>query len=100
MKNVEIIELKKAQQDELIGTEVYGKLAELVKDKHNTQVLKRIAEDEKQHAHIFKKYTKTSLKVNKLKVFFYVLISRIFGLTFGIKLLERGEEATQKKYNI
>lgn len=98
MKNVEIIELKKAQQDELIGTEVYGKLAELVKDKHNTQVLKRIAEDEKQHAHIFKKYTKTSLKVNKLKVFFYVLISRIFGLTFGIKLLERGEEATQKKY--
>lgn len=98
MKNVEIIELKKAQQDELIGTEVYGKLAELVKDKHNTQVLKRIAEDEKQHAHIFKKYTKTSLKVNKLKVFFYVLISRIFGLTFGIKLLERGEEAAQKKY--
>jgi len=94
----EIIGLKKAQQDELVGTEVYGRLAKLVKDPHNAKVLKQIAEDEKHHTNIFKKYTGAVLKVNKLRVLFYVLISRIFGLTFGVKLQERGEEAAQKKY--
>jgi len=94
----EIIELKKAQQDELIGTEVYGRLSKLVKNAYNAKILKQIAEDEKHHANIFKKYTGEDIKVNKFKVLFYVIISRIFGLTFGVKLQERGEEAAQKKY--
>jgi len=98
LSKAEIIELKKAQQDELVGAEVYGRLAKLVKDPHNAKVLKQIAEDEKHHANIFKKYTGAVLKVSKLRVLFYVLISRIFGLTFGVKLQERGEEAAQKKY--
>jgi len=98
LNETEIIELKKAQQDELIGTEVYDRLSKLVKNPHNAKILKQIAEDEKHHANIFKKYTGEDIKVNKLRVLFYVLISRIFGLTFGIKLQERGEEAAQKKY--
>jgi len=98
LNEAEIIELKKAQQDELIGTEVYGRLSKLVKNPHNAKVLKQIAEDEKHHANIFKKYTGADIKVNKLRVLFYVFISRIFGLTFGVKLQERGEEAAQKKY--
>jgi len=98
LNEAEIIELKKAQQDELIGTEVYDRLSKLVKNPHNAKVLKQIAEDEKHHANIFKKYTGADIKVNKLRVLFYVFISRIFGLTFGVKLQERGEEAAQKKY--
>jgi len=98
LNETEIIELKKAQQDELIGTEVYDRLSKLVKNPHNAKVLKQIAEDEKYHANIFKKYTGADIKVNKLRVLFYVFISRIFGLTFGVKLQERGEEAAQKKY--
>lgn len=98
LKKGEIAELKKAQQDEMVGTEVYGKLAKLVKDPHNAKILKKIAEDEKYHAHIFKKYTAADMKANKLRVLFYVLVSRIFGLTFGVKLQEKGEEAAQKKY--
>jgi len=98
LSKAEIIELKKAQQNELIGTEVYGKLAKLVKDPHNAKILKQIAEDEKQHANIFKNYTGIVLKVSKLRVLFYVLVSRIFGLTFGVKLQERGKKAAQKKY--
>ncbi len=31
-------------------------------------------------------------------MWFYYLISRIFGFTFGIKLMERGEEAAQANY--
>lgn len=98
LNEAEIIELKKAQQDELIGTEVYDRLSKLVKDPHNAKILKQIAEDEKHHANIFKKYTGADIKVNKLRVLFYVFISRIFGLTFGVKLQEREEEAAQKKY--
>jgi len=98
LNDAEIIELEKVQQDELVGTEVYGRLAKLVKDPHNAKILKKIAEDEKQHANIFKKYTGKALKVSKLRVLFYIIVSRIFGLTFGVKLQERGKEAAQKKY--
>ncbi|MDD5015761.1 MAG: VIT1/CCC1 transporter family protein [Atribacterota bacterium] len=98
LSKAEIIELKKAQQDELVGAEVYGRLAKLVKDPHHAKILSQITEDEKQHANIFKSYTGIVLKVSKLRVLFYVLVSRIFGLTFGVKLQERGKEVTQKKY--
>jgi len=98
LNDAEIVELNKVQQDELVGTEVYGRLAKLVKDPYNAKILKKIAEDEKHHANIFKKYTGKALKVSKLRVLFYLLVTRIFGLTFGVKLQERGKEAAQKKY--
>ncbi|NLL61760.1 MAG: rubrerythrin family protein [Candidatus Atribacteria bacterium] len=94
----ELAELKKAQQDELVGQQVYGKLAELTKDPHNSKILAKIANDEKEHAKVFRKYTQTDLKVDRFKVFFYVFVARAFGLTFSIKLQEKGEAATQKKY--
>jgi len=94
----EINELKKAQQDELLSTEVYRRLSKLVKDHQNARLLKQIAEEERYHASTFSKYTGKTLKVNKLKVLFYVFISRFFGLTFGVKLQERGEEEAQKTY--
>ena len=37
---------------------------------------------------------------NRWKVFFYFWISRILGITFGIKLMERGEERAQINYEI
>jgi len=94
----EIIELKEAQQDELVGMEVYARLSKLVKDSHNSEILAKISEDEKEHAQIFRKYTQTDLKVDKFRVFFYVFISKVFGLTFGIKLQEKGEEVAQSNY--
>jgi len=94
----EINELKKAQQDELVGQEVYGRLSRIVKDPHNAKLLAKISEEEKEHAKIFKKYTQAELKVNKFRVFFYLFVSRVFGLTFGIKLQEKGEEEAQKNY--
>ena len=47
LNDAEIVELKKVQQDELVGTEVYGRLAKLVKNPDNAKILKQIAEDEK-----------------------------------------------------
>jgi len=90
--------LKKAQQDELVSTEVYGRLSRIIGDSHNAKILKQISEDERDHANVFSKYTKLRFKPNKLKVLFYIFVSRVFGLTFGIKLQERGEENAQESY--
>ena len=38
------------------------------------------------------------MKPDKWKIWKYYLISRIFGFTFGIKLMERGEEDAQENY--
>lgn len=99
LNDAEILELKSIKQNELEGKEVYGRLAKLAKEPDNAKILKKIAEDKKHHADIFKEYTGKSLKVSKFRIFFYSLVSRIFGLTFGVKLQERGKEEVQKKYN-
>ncbi|MNM62697.1 VIT family protein [compost metagenome] len=49
---------------------------------------------------MWKKYTNKEAKPKKLKVFWYVLISRILGFTFALKLLEKGEEAAGINYDI
>ncbi len=99
LTETEIMGLESAQQDELVGMEVYDRLSRLVKVTHHAEILKQISEDEKSHARTFQKYTGTTFRVNRLKVLFFVLTARIFGLTFAIKLQEKGEEAAQKYYS-
>jgi len=38
------------------------------------------------------------MKPNILKIYFYTFISLIFGITFGIKLMEKGESGAEKLY--
>lgn len=93
-----IKKLKGFQKNEITEYYIYSKLANAVKDKHNSKVLKHIGEDELRHYLVMKKYTKTEIKPGKGKIFKYFWISRIFGITFGIKLMERGEESAQEAY--
>ena len=44
------------------------------------------------------KYTRREASPKRWRVFFYYWVSRILGLTFGIKLMERGEEQAQVNY--
>jgi VIT1/CCC1 family predicted Fe2+/Mn2+ transporter len=73
-------------------------LAKSIKEKNNSEVLDRIAKEEKTHAEIWKKYTGKEILPNLAKVRWYYLLSRVLGITFGIKLMERGEERAQKMY--
>jgi len=50
------------------------------------------------HYNIWKEYTKKELKPDKLKIWRYIFISKIFGITFGIKLMEGGEGNAQLAY--
>jgi VIT1/CCC1 family predicted Fe2+/Mn2+ transporter len=87
-----------AQRSEITEHFIYQKLSQSTKDPHNTEILKRISGDELAHYNFWKKYTGEDVKPSKLKIWAYYLTSRIFGITFGIKLMERGEEQAQETY--
>ncbi len=91
----ELLEIQKA---EITGFHVYKNLAKRVKDPHNAEILKTMAEEEMHHYNVFKQYTNQNIKPSKFQIWFFTLISRIFGLTFGVKLLENQEDHNQKLY--
>ncbi len=84
------------QKNEITEYHVYGKLADLFPE--NRRVLKRIAQDEKKHYLAWKKYTRQDVRPSRWKIFWYVLMARIFGLTFAVKLMEGGEKSAQESY--
>jgi VIT1/CCC1 family predicted Fe2+/Mn2+ transporter len=91
--------VKKMQQSELNESVIYREIAKFAKGEENKNVLIRLADEEKAHYEIWKKYTKLEMKPNKFKVLKYKLLARIFGFTFAVKLMERGEENAQEEYD-
>lgn len=90
--------LLSAQKTEITEHHVYLNLAKRIKDDHNRQVVEQIGQDEKRHYGIWKSYTQKDVKPNGFQVWLFTAISRLFGLTFGLKLMEKGEERAQKNY--
>ncbi|MBN2702631.1 MAG: VIT1/CCC1 transporter family protein [Pontiellaceae bacterium] len=86
------------QHNEITEYHIYTHLAKLTKDEKNRQILQRIAEDELRHYNDWKAFTGKEIRPRRWSVFKYVSIARLLGLTFAIKLMEKGEEAAQKKY--
>jgi len=87
------------QKDEITSYHTYLKLAEIIKHEHNANTLRDIAQQELFHYKTWKRYTNQDVSPNRLKILFYTWIARLLGLTFGIKLMERGEEKAQKSYS-
>ena len=87
-----------AQGNEITEHFIYRKLATSIRDPHNREILTRIADDELRHYTYWKSLTQQDVKQARWKVWAYYLISRIFGITFGIKLMERGEGDAQAVY--
>ncbi len=86
------------QETEITEYHIYSKLAQRVSPANNRRMLERIAEDERLHAEFWQTYTKTVIKPNRFKILFYTFVSRFLGFTFGVKLMEQGEEKAQKNY--
>jgi len=80
------------------SSDLYRSLAKSIKDKNNSEVLERIGNDELEHFKFWKNYTNQDIKPNKIKIFFYVIIAKILGITFSIKLMEKGEQRAEKSY--
>lgn len=91
--------LSKMQKNEITEFYIYNKIASTLKEKDpNKKILARIAEDEKNHNLKIYELTKLKIKPNQIKIYFYYFISKIFGLSFGLKLMEKGESLASKAY--
>jgi vacuolar iron transporter family protein len=90
--------LKVFQRNEITEYHIYNRLSKVIKDKKNAAILAKIGNEEKAHYEIWKKYTKTEVKPNLFRVNWFYYISKLLGITFGIKLMEHGEENAQKAY--
>ncbi len=87
------------QRNEITEYHIYRQLAKVTKDTANREVLNRIAADELRHYEQLKKATGQDVAPDRFKVWKYVAIARMFGLTFGIKLMEAGEADAQESYS-
>jgi vacuolar iron transporter family protein len=87
-----------AQKNEITEYSIYRRLSEATKDKHNKEVLKQISDDERDHYDFWRKYTARDVKPRRFKVWWYCFVARVFGLTFGLRLMERGEKDAQVIY--
>ncbi len=86
------------QKNEITEHHIYMKLAQSTKNSENRRVLEEIAQDELKHYKYWRKYMQEDIEPDRVKVWMYYLISRILGITFGIKLMEMGEEDAQDNY--
>lgn len=90
--------IARLQENEITEHHIYTRLAGVIKDEKNSAVLKRIGEDELRHYSFWRGLTGLDVKPNRWRAFRFYWIARIFGLTFGIKLMERGEGNAQAVY--
>jgi len=86
------------QTNELTESIIYTRVAKRIKDDHNRNVLLRIADEEFRHAEIWKGYTHLEVRPKRMKIVWFTLLARIFGFTFALKLMERGEGVASETY--
>lgn len=90
-------EMLEQQKNEITEHHIYKKLAKSLKP-HNKKVMERISQTELKHYNFWKQRTKQDIKPDMLAVWFYYIISKILGVTFGIKLMEKCEKSAQEFY--
>ncbi|HEX6269366.1 MAG TPA: VIT1/CCC1 transporter family protein [Anaerolineales bacterium] len=89
----------KFQRTEITEHHIYARLAKKINAPENAQILEKIAQDELRHYNEWKRYSQEDVQPDWPKVWWYYLISRVFGYTFGIKLMEQGEQEAQHNYS-
>ncbi len=101
MKEQGEIKLKRVlalQRNELTEHYIYKHLATSVRGVKNRRILSQIADDELRHATIWKRYTRKDVRPSRLKIWFFTVLVRVLGLTFGIKLMENAERKAEAAY--
>ena len=86
------------QRDEATSYEVYRRLSQVEKGPANRDVLLRIAADEKRHYALLRTRTGRDVRPARGKVWFYVLLARVLGVTFAVRRMELGEKDAGRLY--
>jgi len=87
------------QKNEITEYHIYKNLSTKVSGIKNRRILAQIADDEMRHYNVWKNYTRKDVAPDSFKVWFYTMISTLFGFTFGIKLMENGEHNAHAVYS-
>ena len=78
-------------RNELTEAVVYSRLAQRHPAGHNRDLLERIANDERHHAKQLAALLGEESRPDLFKAARTIFTARVFGLTFGLKLMEKGE---------
>ncbi|KAF0227221.1 MAG: hypothetical protein FD133_233 [Erysipelotrichaceae bacterium] len=84
-------DILKMQEGELTEYHIYTAIAKGMKNDKNAQIIAQIGSEERAHAKLWQKYTHVEVKPKMGKVRWYAFLSKVFGFTFAIKLMENGE---------
>lgn len=87
------------QRSEITEHHIYARLAAKIRSPENRRILENIAADELRHYEQWRAYTQQDVGPDRWSTRKYYLISRIFGFTFGVKLMEITESKIQGGYD-
>lgn len=87
-----------AQKSEITEHIIYKKLASIITDKNNKEVLERVSSDELSHYYFWKTFTKKDIKPDAFKIALYFWMAKLLGLSFALRLMESGENSAQSFY--
>jgi VIT1/CCC1 family predicted Fe2+/Mn2+ transporter len=87
-----------AQRNEISEYHTYSWLAGRIKDEKNREIVQSIGNDERRHYEVIKQITGVEVKPHMPGVLFYRIISILFGLSFGLRLMEKGEKSAERTY--
>ncbi len=85
------------QRNEITEHMIYNALSKRAKGS-NSQILKKMSEDELRHYGEWREYTGRDIAPSRLMLFKILFVARLFGLTFAVKLMEKGEKEAEGVY--
>ncbi len=96
-KNI-LKQIQKVQKAEITEYHVYKNIAKRTKDEKNRAILERIAAQEKAHYEIWTRVLNKPAKPNRFAIFIYQILHLLFGYTFTLKIMEKGEAGAEAIY--
>jgi VIT1/CCC1 family predicted Fe2+/Mn2+ transporter len=90
--------IKKYQRSEITEYYVYQNIAKKEKDPKNNDILMSISKDELKHYKVWENISGVKVAPNRLLILIYRILTFIFGYTFALRVMERGEADAQGEY--
>ncbi len=87
-----------AQRNEVTEYHIYKRLARESKNASHKTILNSIAEDELRHYKIWMQYSGREVEPSRWNMFKFYWMTKLFGLSIGLKQMEMGEQRAQINY--
>lgn len=88
-----------AQRNEVTEYHIYKRLARESRNANHKTILNSIAEDELRHYKVWMQYSGREVEPSRWNLFKFYWMTKLFGLSIGLKQMEMGEQRAQINYN-